>query len=328
MSCKNTNTFLMIGIATILIIVAVAICKRTENLSLSQFPIPNCSTCKNCTFYTCGKCGTIYQEANKINQTCDCGGFTVYKTRQQPSCYKQTLKGNPNIGKVRTCKEHYKFPIKSVCQKCTLTCPPTQGTFESGSTFARDLPCPVTFPPVLPGYQIASHKQSMHVSDLDIHKALERNELIIAANDGNIVDYVMKKLIEQTQVGGNYGYPDFYNINGPVVVMTKVGRYYYWMIDYPIKYTPDNYSNYVNRSENWNIAKTMYHAGRKLLNANAPFIFFSANRLLKNKVKIAAAKCMPTGHAQSNTDYYYPGCNSKSCLWGPDYGDGNWLLHV
>ena len=138
----------------------------------------------------------------------------------------------------------------------------------------------------------------------------------------------MKKLIEQTALGGDSGYPDFYYINGPVLVMTKVNGYYYWMIDYPIKYNPENFQNYVNRSKDWNIAKTAYQAGRKLLNMNAPFIFFSANVQVKNRVKNAAAQCMPEGSPQSNTDYYYPGCSSKSCLWGPKYGSRNWTHRV
>jgi hypothetical protein len=329
------NTFyvvlsILVFITVIFIMLTVS---KKEGLSLSQFPVPTCSTCKSCKFYTCGKCGTYFQLQNKIGQSCDCGGFTVYRTPVEKSCYGQTLKGLPNVGPVQTCAENFTNSNddddKSSCSSCCneeYTCMDAAGTFDSGSTWLRNLACPVPFPPVLPGYKIEKHKQSRHVSELDIYKHLEKGGLVVAANDGDIVEYTMKKLIEQTLKGGNGGYPDFYYINGPILVMTKVNGKYYWMIDYPIKYNPENYSDYVNSSDNWNIAKTLYQAGRKLLNPNAPFIFFVADNNVLSKVSESAYRCMPDGAPQSNTDYYYPGCSSKSCLWGPDYGSGNWLF--
>lgn len=345
----------MIIVAIVLILMANRY--NTENLSLSQFPIPTCSTCSSCKFYTCGKCGTWYQEQNKVGQVCDCGGQTIYRTKLQPACYGQTLKGGPALGEVRTCKEPFQgTPVqntamigfkplapqrlcgacadsvanKSSCKSCTgdYTCLEAGSTFDSGSTMARNLPCPAPFPPVVPGMQPVMHKQLMHTSELDIYNHLEQGGLIVAANSGDVIDYTMKVLQEHTLANSRTGYPDFYYINGPVLVMSKVGSNYYWMIDYPIKYNPQNFANYVNTSSVWNIAKTAYQAGRKLLNLNAPVIFFAGGPNSGACLKAAAAACMPEGQPQSNTDYYYPGCSQKSCLWGPRYGSGNWLTRV
>lgn len=319
-----------ITIVVIVIVILAILMSRKENLSLSQFPVPTCTTCKSCKFYTCGKCGTIYQEQNKVGQTCDCGGFTVYRTPVQGSCYKQTLKGQPGQG-IQTCAEPFTPPVKGSCQSCQAneyTCLEAAGTFDSGSTFLRNLPCPVPFPPVIPGFELVAQKQSRHVSELDIYKHLQAGGLVIGANDGKVADYAMKKLIEATLAGGNQGYPNFYYIKGPVVILNKVNENYFWMIDYPIKYNPENFSNYVNTSDNWNIAKTAYQAGRKLLNPNAPFFFFSACPDVQKKLRKTAYACVPDGASQSSTDYYYQGCTSKSCLWGPDYGSGNWLMRV
>jgi len=353
------NNIVYIVLMIILAIFLILLANNKENLSLSQFPIPTCSTCKSCTFYTNSGCGTLYQEQNKIGQATCAGGFTVYPTKLSPSCYSQTLKGGPEVGSVMTCNETFSgasnganigfkklseqefngndsgdcpkivYP-KSSCSSCNgdYTCLEPGSTFDSGSTMARNLPCPAPFPPVLPGFEPIMHKQLMHTSELDIFNHLNHGDLLIAANKGDTISYVMKKLQEHTLSNSRKGYPDFYYIEGPILVMSKVGNNYYWMVDYPIKYTPENFKNYVNTSDNWNIAKTAYNAGIKLLNKNAPVIFFAADSNVHQKLRAAAVKCLPVGQPQSNTDYYYPGCADKSCLWGPKYGSGNWLTRV
>ena len=325
------------AVGLVAFILLVWMLTKKEGLSESQFPIPTCSTCKSCAFYSCGKCGTIYQEQNKEGQPCDCGGFTVYKTREQPSCYRQTLKGGPNNVSIRTCDkcENMQGPPvptrQSSCTSCDSddhVCLQAAGTFDSGSTWMRNLPCPVPFPPVTEGYKIVAHKQNMHASELDVYKCLEDGGLLVAAKNGKVAEYTLKKLIEETETRGLQGYPNFYYIDGPIVVMTKVDGMYFWMIDYPIKYNPQNFKNYVGMSTDWNIAKTALKNGRKLLDNDAPFFFLSADHRARANVRASAFACLPEGNAQSTTDYYYPGCNSKSCLWGPDYGSGNWLMRV
>jgi hypothetical protein len=207
-------------------------------------------------------------------------------------------------------------------------CLQAAGTFDSGSTFMRNLPCPVPFPPVVNGMEPVVHKQLRHVSELDVFKHLQQGGLVIAAKNGKVIEYAMKKLAETTIAGGDQGYPNFYYIEGPILIMSKVGDNYFWMIDYPIKYTPENFSKYVNTSKSWNIAKTAYQAGRKLLDLESPVIFFSASPPVQFKLKASAYACLPEGAPQSNTDYFYPGCATRSCLWGPDYGSGNWLTRV
>ena len=331
----NNSIVYIILIAVAAVILILVARNAKEGLSLSQFPVPTCSTCKSCKFYSCGQCGTVYQEQNKIGQPCDCGGFTVYRTKNYPSCYTQTLKGGPE-GNIQTCNEqfrlpHSKPPVKGSCQSCAkgeYTCLEAAGTFDSGSTFLRNLPCPVPFPMLVPGFELVSQKQLRHVSELDVYKHLEQGGLIIAANDGKVADYTLKKLIETTSDAGNTGYPNFYYIKGPVLVMNKIGSNYFWMTGYPISYTPENFADHVNTSNNWNIAKTAYQGGRKQLNLNSPVFFFSANPAVQFKLQATAFACLPEGSPQSNTDYYYPGCTNKSCLWGPDYGSGNWLMRV
>lgn len=329
---NNSIIYIIVMVAAAILLVML-VRNSKEGLSLSQFPVPTCATCKSCKFYSCGKCGTVYQEQNKVGQTCDCGGFTVYRTPVQQTCYGQTLKGGPEV---QTCKEQFcgsrvTPPVKGSCYSCRkneYTCLEAAGTFDSGSTFLRNLPCPVPFPPVVPGMKLIGQKQLRHTSELDIYQHLEQGGLIVGANDGNVADYAMKKLMETTAAGGNQGYPNFYYINGPVLIMSKVGDNYFWMVDYPIKYTPENFSDYVNTSKSWNIAKTAYQSGRKLLNLNAPLFFFTANPAVKSHLEATAYACLRDGAPQSNTDYYYPGCDRKSCLWGPRYGSGNWLMQV
>lgn len=299
----------------ILVAIVFVAATRKESLSLSQFPVPTCSTCNSCTFYNCGNCGTVYQEQNKVNQTCDCGGTTVYRTPVEQSCYRPTINREG-------------FRVKGLCH----TCREAAGTHDGGSTWLRNLPCPVPFPPVVDGMQPVAHKQLRHVSEANVRDHLEQGGLVAAAKSSAIISYALNRLTEQTAAAGNEGYPDFYDIEGPVVIMIKIGDVYFWMIDYPIKYNPGNFSKYVGYSRSWNVAKVAYQRGRSLLNLNAPVVFFSTTGV-RGKLLQSAAKCMPQGAPQSNTDFYFVdsdgvGCARKSCLWGPEYGSGNWTTRV
>jgi len=115
----------------------------------------------------------------------------------------------------------------------------------------------------------------MRISEAEIHNHLNKGGLIIGANTLETAEYAMKKLVEQTSHPNAHGLPNFYYVNGPLVVMTKENGEYYWMIDYPIKYNPGNILNYVNKSQYWNVAKTMYRIGMKLLNNYAPVFFLT-----------------------------------------------------
>lgn len=315
------NNIIWLSVLALLAVVLIWWMMRKENLSLSQFPVPTCSTCKSCKFYSCGQCGTVYQEQNKIGQACDCGGFTVYKTPLERSCLTQTLNGGP----MET------FETKGSCQSCKAneyTCLQASGTFDSGTTFLRNLPCPVPFPPVSPQIELVAQKQLRHLSELDVYDHLERGGLLVGAKSGKVAEYAIQKLIEATENKGSEGYPNFYYIDGPVLIMTKVAGHYFWMTDYPIKYNPKNFGEYVNSSPDWKIAKTAYQYGRKLLDQGSPIFLFEVNPLVKPDLEATAFACLPEGAPQSSTDYYYPRCSKGSCLWGPPYGSGNWLLQV
>jgi len=218
---------------------------------------------------------------------------------------------------------------ESSCVSCAgpdqHVCLQAAGTYDGGSTWLRNLPCPVSFPPVVKDMKIIAHKQLMHTSELDVFQHLEKGGLVIAANDGNTVDYALKTLMANTY-DTRTGYPNFYYINGAVLVMTKINGVYFWMIDYPIKYNPENIANYVNSSTEWNVAKGHYNLGKNLLNRNAPVFFMMPPNGNSSGPQPTPYACMPTGQSQSSTDVYYPGCVSKSCLWGPKFGSGNWTL--
>lgn len=300
-----------IYILVVVVFVLFVLGMATEKLSMSQFPVPSCS---NIDFYTCGGCGTIYQDQNKLGQTCACdgGSFTHYKTASH---------SNASCGK----KE-------GMCTSCSggnanneVICPQAAGTFDSG--WLAKMP-EVAFPPVFPQMNIVMHKQLRHVSVMDVQKHLDAGGLIVAANTGKIANYAIEKLIEETMANGSQGYPNFYYIEGPVVIMNKICDSYYWMIDYPIKYTPANFGDYVNTSTDPREAMSMYAHGVKLLNQDAPVFFFAPSECTQDYVKAVNTTCVKKGTPQSSTDQYYPGCYKKSCLWGPDYGSGNWLNRV
>jgi len=257
---------------------------KTENLSLSQFPVPTCSTCKSCQFYTCGGCGTIYQEQNKADGPCNCGGFTTYKTKMGNTCYDKFLRGIPQPAAIEgfcgcgspTTPSGAKPPVKGSCTNCSgdPICLQHAGTFDSGSTFLRNLPCPVSFPRIPHTTRVVDSKEMRKTSLLDVYRTLEAGGFIIGAKDEKVAEYTLGKLQELTNNGCANGYPDFYYINGPVVVMTKVGDTYYWMYGNPISYIPETYGNFVNESKNWKLAQTAYQRAIKRLNGESPIFFY------------------------------------------------------
>jgi hypothetical protein len=342
------RTFIFI-LLIVLVAIGIFIKSRTEGLSLSQWPIG--PTCRSCNFYT-NKIGDMYyQEQNKVDQACDCGGFNVYRTKNSPGCYKQFLQGAPQVGQMQTCGCSENFngassectcgpdcecggncgnncmcgtERQSSCTSCNgeHCCMQLAGTFDPGTTFLRNLPCPVNFPLVTPDFEPVTHKVNVHVSELDIYKALEKGQLIVAANDGRVIDYTLKVLIENTKEllsGQSKGYPNFYSIYGPVIVFIRFGDNYYYMTGHPISYNPENYPNHVNHTNNWNVAKTIWNKARKELNQNAPVIFLSTSDETRFKLRAISDAC--PGMAESNTDYFFQpdparaGCGKGGCLW-------------
>ena len=143
-----------------------------------------------------------------------------------------------------------------------------------GSTFLRNLPCPVSFPRIPRTTGVVDCKEMRKTSLLDVYRTLEAGGFIIGAKDEKVAEYTLGKLQELTNNGCANGYPDFYYINGPVVVMTKVGDTYYWMYGNPISYIPETYGNFVNESKNWKLAQTAYQRAIKRLNGESPIFFY------------------------------------------------------
>lgn len=122
---------------------------------------------------------------------------------------------------------------------------------------------------------IEDTKQINELTESDIFNYLDKGGLIISCIDGETANFILTKLAEHTIIGKDVGFPDFYYINGPIIVLKKVKEYYYWMIDYPIKYTPANINNFANKSINRNDLKQMFYAGRRLLNNTFPVYFMN-----------------------------------------------------
>jgi len=115
--------------------------------------------------------------------------------------------------------------------------------------------------------EILNVKKMHETSETEIFNHVNNNGLVIATIDGETTMKLLQKLVENTMQ--TFGYPDFYNVNDAILVLYKKDDNYYWMIDYPIKYTPANIHNYVNMSSNIKDAKTMFKLGNRLLNPNS-----------------------------------------------------------
>ncbi len=333
-------TYVIIGVITILIIGFFIYYKTQEHLSLSQWPDPSCAGCQSCTFYSTG-CGTLFQLPNKEDSyPCPTanGGFVDYNVNLCPGCPESPKDENFDLIKTENSWGVQALEIDDERVGITYEndpqrCKPTYNIPESGSTgfdeFGRSLPCPLPFPPVTPEYQVVAESTIGMTNMQDFKSLLDSGALIISAQDNKTIEKLFNELVKQYIENGRAGYADFYYIEGPILVMVKVGQYYYYMVDHPIKYTPYTMPNYVNRTSNWNIAQTVLTMGIKLLNPNSPVFAFATSE----KCKPIGVKCKdpPLGYPGgcSTPDGDGPGCkDGLSCLWGPKYGSGNWTLRV
>lgn len=304
----------IIFILFFLISIFVVMKIKKENLSLSQFPIPTCSTCKSCQFYSCNSCGTLYQDANMENQPCDCGGFVTYQKNIKPSCYKQTLPQSTLDGLNLL-----------IGNSCKTNCGIAADTYDSGATFDDDMPCPIPFPRVTKDFKPESHKQLMHFSLQDLYDVLDAGRLVIVADSGDKVELIYKLLIDATNTV-NQGMPDLYYMDSAVIVMRKMGGKYYYMIGVPMNYTPENMPNFVNFTCNKKILGTMFKVGQQRINETGPVIIFAGDP--QSVIEISKFACQPKGYPQSNTDWYDKKLVPKSCLNGAPYGSGAWTQRV
>lgn len=90
-----------------------------------------------------------------------------------------------------------------------------------------------------------------HEITLDMIEDILSNDMILlVAQDAHALFGLLETLIEQNIVGTKRGFPDFYYIPGPVLVLEKRKEDVYYMIDYPIKYIPSKFPNFVNKNSN------------------------------------------------------------------------------
>jgi hypothetical protein len=144
---------------------------------------------------------------------------------------------------------------------------PKESCFQATPSRHQDA---VILPPVpdvlTPIYQTTVNKMKMD----DVHRFLKNGDLIVSAKSLDVINYLVKKL----QYPGGNGYPDFYNVDGPVTVVRRVGTGYYYMIDYPIKYIPKNIENYVNTTPYIDYAIKAWIAGTRLEESCSPVVVF------------------------------------------------------
>lgn len=166
----------------------------------------------------------------------------------------------------------------------------------------------VILPPISENILLVK-KTSIDKLDLnEVMKHLDQGDLIVSAKNEQMIEYLIHKI----QFAGGNGYPDFYYVDGPVIVMQKNESDYYYMVDYPIKYNPKNMKKYSNVVDNVSDATSTYTLGARLLEGCSPvYIFKTKYETEKSKQKdvVCKKKC-------------------KKSIWGSRYGCGNWLLRV
>lgn len=146
-------------------------------------------------------------------------------------------------------------------------------TFDSSSTFQRYYQTIPPFPRVTGKEEVIADTLLNLVSEADVKAHLDGGGTIVVAENAQLAAHALNEIVRETAIAGRQGYPYFYNIPGPIVVMNKVGKDYYWMIGYPISYIPANISKFVNMNDNWNVAKKAYHVGLRNLQPTATMVF-------------------------------------------------------
>lgn len=297
------------GLIILLVFAVIFFSYYKEGLSLSQFPDPTCATCQSCSFYS-GGCGTIFQEANKEDEyPCPVanGGFVDYNVKLCPGC-------GPQVEPLKVEKEDLYF------------CKPTLSISDSGDTFNeewQELPCPIPYPPVTPDYKVAEENVLGLTVINDYKRYLDSGSLIISAQDNGSVEKIFNLLVQTYLDQGRGGYADFYYIEGPVLILTRVGKYYYYMYDRPIRYTPTTLSNFVNRTDNWNIVKGIILKAINQMRDDFPLFVF--NPLLEKNITVPFPD---KSCAEAPEECRTNSRNGLDGIWGPPYGSGNWTLRV
>lgn len=103
------------------------------------------------------------------------------------------------------------------------------------------------------------------------------NMMILIAQDDKALVSLYLHLVQQTYTGNKQGFPDFYYIPGPVLVLEPRNDTIYYMIDYPIKYIPKKFPNYVNKNSNPYQIKEIIERSLRLMPETSVFTILDKN---------------------------------------------------
>jgi hypothetical protein len=220
--------------------------------------------------------------------------------------------------RLKDCKAYQTFRDETSCAGCggcsSCKAKPMLYNRETcfQNRFIRENLTTVKLPPVREDCVPIMKTTVKKLRSCDVASALENGDLIIAAKNMKMIEYMVQKL----QYPGGNGFPSFYEVDGPVTVLTKDGKNYYYMIDYPIKYIPKNINKYVNTTIYSDQAMDAWRAGSRLQESCSPVIIFKNSKPNKvENVQNPRAPKVPVGEC----------CKS---VWGAPYGCGNWTLRV
>lgn len=287
------KTGIIISVVAILTIAVIYLysAKNRENLSLSQW-MPSKEDCSSLIkppppvlpAYPDGTPVDCNLPKDKRLRLKNCSAYATFKP--ETSC--------AGCGGCSSCRsKKMLYPIDS-CFKTTPT---------------RENMTDIPLPPISEDLELVYETTVRKFSPDMLKRSLDNGDLVVSAKSKDVIEYLLYKL---KYPGGN-GYPDFYKIDGAVTVLTKDGKNYYYMIDYPIKYKPKNIRNYINTTPYTDYAVDAWRAGTRLLESCSPVLVFKnmkpSGKLMKKPPPVNEGEC----------------CKS---VWGPPYGCGNWLLRV
>jgi len=135
----------------------------------------------------------------------------------------------------------------------------------------------LTIPEIKKEYQPFAYGTKSQLT-LDLFEDIfNNNMMILVARDDKALLSLYRHLLQQTYVGNTQGFPDFYYIPGSVLVLEPRNETIYYMIDYPIKYTPKNFPNYVNKNSNPYQIKEIIERALRLMPQNSVFTIIDKN---------------------------------------------------
>lgn len=208
-------------VIVVLVVLVLLLLKPSskESLSLTQFP--ESATCSTCGFYTCGnKCNAgekvqIMQVQNLVDGDCTCGSLTSF-------C---------NV------------PPQWIGMQCQA-----EKLYKDVFVPSVSHPDVSLIPSITPSMKIKGFGDKHDLTIENIEDFINNGFTVLVAKDSLALRVLYDTLMYQTLMGEKDGFPDLYYIPGAVLVIQPKGDTIQYMIDYPIKYVPHKFQNYVNRT--------------------------------------------------------------------------------